>query len=198
MSTDVEPSPASDGPGIAIQQDSPELSVERDSGKAHSPTAPYNVSDTNASDSGVSNASSLTSDCTVPLNNGDIHELTKSVLVEEPKAANTDVGGGGPSLPQRSMSSPNTESSTLASINTDHPSSSALLGVSETEHGLSMLSLAVMTSGEQLNLIAEGLGESEGSVGSRSLSPADLDEEKCKEEEVGSGDDGAHGSKCGR
>ena len=139
-----------------------------DEGDSHQrkiiPTPAYKVENNAASDSGVSNASSVTSDYTAPLNNGDIHEVSKSVTTKGAKAP----------VALRSQSTPINQTNLLSrsfeAVHVDQPS---LLDVSGTEHGLSMLSLEVMTSGEQLNLIGEDLENSEGSLGSasRSISP---------------------------
>lgn len=170
MSTEVEISVASgsDVTNNAFQQESVKLVVELDSEKGDLVSSPpYIFVENNASDSGVSNASSLTSDYTAPLNNGDIHELTKTVCLDHTKGH--PIAG----IPQRSYSSPFGESSRRFVEVESALECHSLLEVSETERGLSMVSLEVMTSGDQLNLLADGLEGSEGSVGtcSRSLSP---------------------------
>ena len=141
---------------------------EGDSDQHKVASPPYNVENNAASDSGVSNASSLTSDYTAPLNNGDIHGLSKPVAVDVPTMKSVEAP-----VTLKSQSTPvnmTNLSRSFEAVNVDH---SSLLEVSETEHGLSMLSLEVMTSGDQLNLIGEDLGDSEGSMSaaSRSLSP---------------------------
>lgn len=179
MSTEVKVSVASDSDVIIkdFQQESVERVIERDSEKGDLLSSPPLIVENNASDSGVSNASSLTSDYTAPLNNGGIHELTKTVCLDHTKG-HPSVG-----VPQKSYSSPLGESSRRFDEmeNAEHYS---LLEVSETERGLSMVSLEVMTSGEQLNLLADGLGGSEGSVGtcSRSLSPEPEEKEERERE----------------
>lgn len=191
MSSEVEV-PVSNGDGESdkpLQQENAELELKVDVVKVNLPSPPYNA-ETNASDSGVSNASSLTSDFTTPLNNGDIHELTKTVYVEPTKGDARSVGAP-PSSQQRSHSGSYTESSVrLSSSTSGEAANASLLEVSEIEHGLSMMSLEVMTSGEQLNLMAEGdLGGSEpegGSVESsrsRSLSP-DLNQLELEEKSI--------------
>lgn len=165
----------SDGP---LEQDSVEAvrDVKLD---LPAPNPAHHVAEHNASDSGVSNASSPTSDSgAVPLNNGDIHGLAKTVFVERVTVNTSEdeecLPAAGEITTQRSLSSSQSGVSSRRSteaLNT-HEQLTSLLEVSGTTYGLSMMSLEVMTSGEQLNLIAEGLcGESEGSVGSRSLSP---------------------------
>ena len=186
MSTEIEISVTTDSGGSdgPIQR---EIISEGGSDQVKITSPPCNIAENNtASDSGVSNASSLTSDSTAPLNNGDIHGLPKSVAIE---STSIDVPMTKRVEALRSLSTPSNRTNLRAcrsfeAVNVDNQSSS-LLEVSETEHGLSMMSLEVMTSGEQLNLIGEILGDSEGSVGtgSRSLSP-DV-EERGEEERVG-------------
>ena len=183
MSTDVEISIAADSGASdkVLEQEAVETASDRDAkDKLASPLC--NV-ETSTSDSGVSNASSLTSDCPVLLNNGDIHELTKTVYVED--HTRVKASGDLPTNPLGSQSTRQTKVSRTFEV-VDVEEHSSLLGVSEPEHGLSMLSLEVMTSGDQLNLIAEGLSDSDGSVGaSRSLSPDVEEEEKRNGEEDG-------------
>lgn len=186
MSTEVEISVTTDegGPDGPIQQ---ETVVGGNSDQVKIVSPPYNIAESTntASDSGVSNASSLASDSTAPLNNGDIHGPPKPVAIE---TTSVDVPVTKRVEALRSLSTPVNKTGLHAcrsfeAVNFDNQSSS-LLEVSETEHGLSMMSLEVMTSGEQLNLIGEILGDSEGSVGttSRSLSP---DEEGRGDERLG-------------
>ena len=182
MSTEIEISVTTDnGP---IQQ---EMVSEGGSDQVKIASAPCNIAENNtASDSGVSNASSLTSDSITPLNNGAVHGLPKPDDIE---STSIDVPVTKRVEALRSLSTPSNRTNLHAcrsfeAVNVDNQSSS-LLEVSETEHGLSMMSLEVMTSGEQLNLIGEILGDSEGSMGtaSRSLSP-DM-EEQGEEESMG-------------
>ena len=190
MSTGVEISVTTDNGGSddPIQQ---EIVGGGNSDQVKIVSPPYNIAESNntaASDSGVSNASSLTSDSAAPLNNGDIHGLPKPVAIE---STSIDVPVTKRVEALRSLSTPANRTGLHAcrsfeAVNFDSQSSS-LLEVSETEHGLSMMSLEVMTSGDQLNLIGEILGDSEGgSVGtaSRSLSP-DVEEERVEERERG-------------
>ena len=190
MSTGIEISVTTDdsGPDGPIQQEVVSEGGSDQVVKVASP--PYNIAESNnntASDSGVSNASSLASDTNALLNNGDIHGLPNPAAIE---STNVDVAVTKRVEALRSMSTPVGRSGLHAcrsfeAVNVDSQCSS-LLEVSETEHGLSMMSLEVMTSGEQLNLMGEILGDSEGSVGttSRSLSP----EEEEEEEEGGEGE----------
>ena len=184
MSIEVEISVASDS-DVIDKEESVELVFERDSEKGDVLSSPPFIAENNASDSGVSNASSVTSDYTAPLNNGGIHELTKTVCLDHTKG-HPSVG-----VTQRSYSSPLGESSRrfVEVENSEHHS---LLEVSESERALSMVSLEVMTSGEQLNLLADGLGGSEGSVDtcSRSLSPEPEEGEEREREKENSGDSG--------
>lgn len=191
MSTGIEISVTTDngGPDGPIQQ---EVVSEGGSDQVKIVSPPYNIAESNntASDSGVSNASSLASDTAALLNNGDIHGIPNPAAIE---STNVDVAVIKRVEALRSLSTPVGRSGLHAcrsfeAVNVDSQCSS-LLEVSETEHGLSMMSLEVMTSGDQLNLIGEILGDSEGSVGttSRSLSPSVEEEGEGREEEGASG-----------
>ena len=197
MSTEVEISVTADigGPEKPIQQ---ETAVEGDSGQFKIACPPYNIVENNntASDSGVSNASSLTSDSTAPLNNGDIHELPKIVSIE---STSIDIPATKRVEALRSRSAPSNQTNlrtcrSYEAVNMDGQSSS-LLEVSETEHGLSIMSLEVLTSGDQLNLIGDVMEDIEGSVGtaSRSLSP-DMEEGGEKERVGEQEEEGAMGT----
>ena len=177
MSTEAQISISSEdgASGKPLERESVQVDPVVKGDSIPAPSPPYHV-EQNASDSGVSNASSLTSDSAIPLNNGNDHSLaTKSAFVYQ--VAGEDAAHPVGEVPRRSLSTPSkgesSRRSTEALNSQEHLTS--LLEVSGATYGLSMMSLEVMTSGEQLNLIAEGLGESEGSVGSRSLSP-DLEE----------------------
>lgn len=184
MSTEVEISVTTDngGPEGPIQQ---EIVAEANSDQLKTGCTPHNIvgNSNTASYSGVSNASSLTSDSTAPLNNGDIHELSKPVSIE---STSIDVPATKRVEALRSLSAASNRTNLRAcrsyeAVNVDNQSSS-LLEVSETEHGLSIMSLEVLTSGDQLNLIGDVMEDIEGSVGtaSRSLSP-DMEEGGVKE-----------------
>ena len=125
-----------------------------------------------ATDSGVSNASSLTLDCAIPVKSNSCtikscpQEVSLSVSAapdfeheptSNPTGCKDSSSKAGP-FSNVSVSKRNVLKATRSTDNLE------IVELGLKHHGISSLSLEVNTSGEQLNLLAEGLGSSAGSL----------------------------------
>lgn len=157
----------------SLSEDNPLEEAESSSGRALdiNPEASNNC-EGSASDSGVSNASSLTSDFATPISpnpstNKSYQQEVQVCVTTAPD--NVPFSDSSASTLTESGSKNDSFHDTSERKNkvfdtTQSTESLELLELNMKHHNLSSLSLEVNTSGNQLNLIAEGLGSSAGSL----------------------------------